>query len=68
MVGKNNTVKQREITVGSEMPDLYIITGGLTEGEKIVLEGIRKVKDGDKIEFEYEEPQKVISHLKVYVE
>jgi membrane fusion protein, multidrug efflux system len=68
VVGKDNVVKQREITIGSEMPDIYIVKAGLDENERIMLEGIRKVKDGDKIEYEYENPQKVISHLKVYVE
>lgn len=68
VVGKDNVVKQVEITVDSEMPDLYIIKNGLSENEKILLEGIRKVKDGDKIEYEYEDPKSVISHLKVYVE
>lgn len=68
VVGKDNVVKQTEITVASEMPDLYIIKSGLAENEKILLEGIRKVKDGDKIEYNYENPRSVISHLKVYVE
>jgi len=68
VVNKENIVKQREITIAAEIPDLYIITSGLSEKEKIVLEGIRKVKDNDKIEFKYEDPKTVISHLKVYVE
>jgi len=33
-----------------------------------MLEGIRKVKDGDKITFEYEDPKTVIPRLKVFVE
>ncbi len=68
VVGKDNIVKQREIKLAGEMPDLYVIKSGLLANERIMLEGIRKVKDGDKIEYEYEEPKKVISHLKVYVE
>ncbi len=68
VVGKDNIVKQKEISISSEMPDLYVINGGLTENEKILLEGIRKVKDGDKIAYKYEDPNKVISNLKVYVE
>jgi membrane fusion protein (multidrug efflux system) len=51
------------------MPDLYAIKDGLTEHERIVLEGIRKVKDNDKLaEYEYHDPKVVIPHLKVYVE
>lgn len=68
VVDKNNVVRQREITIGSEMPDLYLVVGGLSGNEKILLEGIRKVKDGDKITYSYEDPKSVISHLKVYVE
>lgn len=68
VIDKSNVVHQREISIASEMPDLYIIKSGLKGDERIVLEGIRKVKDGDKIEYTYEEPKKVISHLSVYVE
>ncbi|MFD2784987.1 efflux RND transporter periplasmic adaptor subunit [Hymenobacter rubripertinctus] len=68
VVDKRNVVHQREVVVGSEMPDLYIVTDGISADDKIMLEGIRKVKDGDKISFNYEAPKTVISHLKVYSE
>jgi membrane fusion protein (multidrug efflux system) len=69
VVGPDKVVHQREVTIGSEMPDLYVINKGLSEKERILLEGIRKVKDGDKLpEYHYDDPKKVISHLNVYVE
>jgi membrane fusion protein (multidrug efflux system) len=68
VVDKNNVVHSREITIGAEMPDLYVIKAGLAEDEKIVLEGIRKVKDNDKIDFEFEDMKTVMPKLKVYVE
>lgn len=68
VVDKNNVVHSREITIASEMPDLYIIKKGLFENEKILLEGIRKVKDNDKIEYTFEDPKTVLPKLKVYVE
>ena len=68
VVDKQNIVHQKEITIASEMPDLYIIKSSLTASDHILVEGIRKVKDGDKIKFEYKDPVSVISHLKVYVE
>lgn len=68
VVDKNHIAHQKEITIASEMPDIYVVKTGLSESDKIVFEGIRKVKDGDKIEFEFEDPTKVISNLKVYVE
>jgi membrane fusion protein (multidrug efflux system) len=68
VVGKDNVVRSREITIASELPDIYVVKSGLNENERIILEGIRKVKDGDKITYDYEDPKKVISHLSVYVE
>jgi len=50
------------------MPDIYVLKDGLNENERILLEGIRKVKDNDKIIYDYEDAKKVISNLKVYVE
>lgn len=67
-VDKNSVVHQREISIGAEMPDLYILKGGVNANERILFEGIRKVKDGDKITYKYEDPQKVVSSLKIYVE
>jgi membrane fusion protein, multidrug efflux system len=68
VVDKDNVVHAREVSIASEMPDLYVIKSGLNENEKILLEGIRKVKDNDKIQYKYEDPNTVIPNLKVYVE
>lgn len=68
VVGKDKTVKAREITVGADMEDLFVVTAGLQEGENIVYEGIRKVKEGGKIDYEYHEPNAVLAHLKVPAE
>lgn len=68
VIDKDNKVHSREITIESELPDLYIIKNGLNPFDKILLEGIRKVSDNDKITFKYEDPKSVISKLKVYVE
>ena len=65
VVDKNNVVQLRAITIGAEMPDLYVITEGLAENDKILLEGLRKVQNNDKISFKYEEPKSVIAHLKL---
>ena len=69
VVDANNVVHQTEINIAAEMPDLYVIKDGIKANDKIMLEGIRKVRDNDKIkEFIYEDPQTVLSHLNVYVE
>lgn len=68
VVKADNTVQSREITIAAEMPDLYIIKGGLKRNEKILLEGIRKVRDGDHIRYKFEDPKTVIPRLNVYTE
>jgi membrane fusion protein (multidrug efflux system) len=68
-VDKDNMIHQKEITISAEMPDLYVIASGITEHDRIMLEGIRKVRDNEKIaEYQYEDPKTVLPHLKVYVE
>lgn len=68
VVDKNNIVHSREITIDSEMPDLYIVKNGLSKNDRILFEGIGKVKDNDKITYTYEAPESVLPKLKVYVE
>ena len=68
VVDKDNVVHQRELNITSEMPDLYVIKSGITANDRILLEGLRKVKDGDKVSYAFRAPQTVISHLKVYSE
>jgi membrane fusion protein, multidrug efflux system len=69
VVDKDNTIRQREINIAGELPDLYIISSGLTEHDKIMLEGIRKVRDEEKIkEYKFEDMKTVLPRLKVYVE
>jgi membrane fusion protein (multidrug efflux system) len=68
VIAPDGTVHQREINIASELPDIYILKDGLKEHERILLEGIRKVRDNDKIAYEYQDAKKVINNLKVYVE
>lgn len=63
VVDKNNTVQLRPVTIAAELPDLFVIASGLADNDKILLEGLRKVQNNDKISFEYEEPKNVIAHL-----
>lgn len=68
VIDKKNVVHQVEVKIASEMPDLYVISSGLKKDARILLEGIRKVRNGDKISYTYKTPKSVISKLNVYVE
>lgn len=68
LVDDNNVIHAKEITIQQELPHLYAISSGLTDNDKILLEGLRLVKEGQKIEAEFEQPSQVINHLQLYAE
>lgn len=68
VVDNRGIVRSRNITILTEMPDLYIVGSGLAENDKILLEGVQKVKDNDKIKFKFETPKTVISGLQLKAE
>lgn len=68
VVDNNNVVRSREITITGEVPDLYVVKSGLSATDKIILEGVQKVKEEDKIKFEYQKPEEVLNHLRVKAE
>ena len=63
VVDANNKVAQREITIASRMPNLYVVASGLTAKDKIIYEGIQNVKQGIKIIPQDVSFQKVIAQL-----
>ncbi|PTS91828.1 efflux RND transporter periplasmic adaptor subunit [Flavobacterium sp. HMWF030] len=68
VIDKNNKVNSREITITGEIPDLYVVKTGVTQNDKILLEGVQKVKENDKIKYEFQSPKEVMNHLRVKAE
>ena len=46
IVGDDNKVSIRPVTVGERVGNLWIVTQGLKAGERVVVEGLQKVRDG----------------------
>ncbi|QJW95222.1 RND efflux system, membrane fusion protein [Frigoriglobus tundricola] len=69
VIGEDRTVHQREVVVQNELDDLFVITSGLGVNDKIVLDGVQQVRDGDEVEgFEFREPAAVLEHQKYHAE
>jgi membrane fusion protein (multidrug efflux system) len=68
IVDKDNVAHQREIVIQNELEDIFVIKDGLSVDDTIVLEGIRQVRDGDKVEFEDRKPEQVAANLKFHAE
>ncbi len=50
VVGSGNKIQLKEVKVGPKMESFWLITEGLKAGEKVVYEGLQKVKDGTVVE------------------
>ena len=68
VIDEESVVRQRPIHIAAELNHIFVVDSGLTENDKILLDGLRKVHDGKKIETAFEEPAKVFSELNVYAE
>ncbi|MGF1558335.1 MAG: efflux RND transporter periplasmic adaptor subunit, partial [Flavobacteriaceae bacterium] len=52
VVTADSTVQQRQITPTARLSQLYVIEPSLQTTDRIIYEGIQKVKDGDKVQAE----------------
>ena len=69
VIDKDNVVHQRWITIEHELDDIFVIKSGVNPNERIVLEGVRELHDGEKLEeVEFQKPEKTLSHQKYHAE
>jgi membrane fusion protein (multidrug efflux system) len=68
VVGKDDVVHQRGIRVQNELEDVFVIKSGLGVDDRFVYEGIRQVHDGEKVEYEFRPPEKVLANQKYHAE
>ena len=64
VVGKDDVVHRHEIVVQHALEDIYVINKGVGVGDRIVLEGIRQVRDGKKVGYEFRPLEEVVRELK----
>ena len=68
VVGEDDKLIAKSIEIYKELPHIYIISKGLSKTDKILVDGLRKVKSGDEISYNYVEPTEIMSHLDLYAE
>lgn len=68
VLDEKNVIRSRPITVAAEMPQVYAIEKGLEEKDRILVEGLRKVRDGATVSADYHKPADVLGHLDVPAE
>ncbi len=68
VVDKDNKIKSREITVAAELPHIFVVQSGLNKDDKILLEGLRLVRENEKIHSKFVQPAKMLAQLDLYAE
>ena len=69
VVGKDEIIKQERIHVVEEVEDLFIISSGVSVDDRIIFEGMRQARDGDKAgEYNFEKPESAFKDLKLKAE
>lgn len=64
VVDEKGIIRTRQITVGIELPHIYTVTSGLSVNDKILVEGLRKVKNGDHIKTKFIPYRTLLEDLK----
>jgi membrane fusion protein (multidrug efflux system) len=68
VVDKDSVIRSREIFIDAELQHVFVVGSGLKEGDKILLEGLRQVRENEKIDYKFARPDSVISHLELHAE
>ena len=68
VVGEDDVAHQTLITIKHELEDIFVIDSGLNVRDKIVLEGVREVEEGGKVEYEFRKPEEALKNQKFHAE
>lgn len=68
VVDDKHVVRSRPISVAAELPHVYVVDKGLDDKDAIVVDGLRKVRDGATIAVDFKQPADVLEHLSVPAE
>jgi membrane fusion protein (multidrug efflux system) len=68
VVGEDDKAHQRLITIKHTLEDIFVIDSGVDIKDKIVLEGVREVEEGGKVEYEFRKPEEALKNQKFHAE
>lgn len=68
IVNAENQLEQRLIRVAAELPHVFIVASGLEEGDTVLIEGLRRVHNGQDIVPVLKPPAEVLAQLDLYAE
>lgn len=64
----DDKIVQQRIHIDESLEDLFLVSGSVTDQDKIVVEGIRQAKGGDQAQYDFVEPEILFKNLKLRAE
>jgi membrane fusion protein (multidrug efflux system) len=64
VIDKGGVAHQREVGVRGETGDSFVVKAGLDVNDRVVVEGVRQVRDGEKVDYDFRKPEEVIGSPK----
>jgi membrane fusion protein (multidrug efflux system) len=64
VIDKEGVAHRREVVVRGETGDSFVVKTGLDVNDRVVVEGVRQVRDGEKVDYEFRKPEEVIGSPK----
>jgi membrane fusion protein (multidrug efflux system) len=68
VVDEHNVVHARQIAVAHELPHVYVLASGLGERDRLLIDGLGKVRDGQEIAVNLRPAAEVLAGLDVPAE
>jgi membrane fusion protein (multidrug efflux system) len=68
LVDDKDVARQAQITVKYELEDVFVIDSGLKATDKIVLEGVREVEEGEKVAYSFLPAEQALKSQKFHAE
>ncbi|WP_395742811.1 efflux RND transporter periplasmic adaptor subunit [Prosthecobacter sp.] len=65
VMDKDHVIHRKPVSITHELEGLFVITGGVTENDTIIISGVHRAHDGQKVaNSQFEEPAVAYAHLK----
>ncbi len=68
VVDEEGIAHQREIAIKASKPHVYLVEHGLEDDERILIDGLRKVRDGHEVATVYQTPEDALAKLALHAE
>ncbi|QEH36738.1 Efflux pump periplasmic linker BepF [Aquisphaera giovannonii] len=68
VLDQDDVAHQTLITIQNVLEDVFVIKSGLTVKDRFVLEGVRQVEEGAKVEYDFMDPAEALKNQKFHAE